>query len=192
MPRLRTFIAVEMPPRVKARAGELIGKLRASGAEVNWVRPEHMHLTLKFLGDVPDTETPDICRVVREVADQFEPFEIVCRGAGAFPSSREPRTLWIGVQDGGDELKRLQAALDEALKARLGFAKEQRGFHPHLTIGRLKRAAPETRAELATLLEQLDDFDADLAVIDEVVTFASFLDRKGPTHEALDHAELGG
>jgi 2'-5' RNA ligase len=192
MPRLRTFIAVEMPPRVKARAADLIGKLKAAGADVNWVRLEHMHLTLKFLGDVPDTETPDVCRVVKEVANQFEPFEIACRGAGAFPSSGEPRTLWIGMEDDGQELKRLQAALDEALQAKLGFAKEQRGFHPHLTIGRVKRSDPHSRMELAALLEQLGDYDADLAVIDEVVTFASFLDRKGPTHDALDHAELGG
>src|SRR5687768_2568265 len=119
MPRLRTFIAVEMPSRVKARAAELIGKLRMAGAEVNWVRPEQMHLTLKFLGDVPDTETPDICRVVREVAKAFEPFEVTCRGAGAFPNAREPRTLWIGIEDGAEELKQLQAALDEGLQTKL-------------------------------------------------------------------------
>jgi 2'-5' RNA ligase len=178
--------------RAKKRVGDLIDKLRVAAAEVNWVRPEQMHLTLKFLGDVRDTETPDICRVVHDVASQFEPFEIICRGAGAFPNSREPRTLWIGIEDGADELKRLQAALDEALKSQLGFAKEQRGFHPHLTIGRVKREAPGSRGELAHLLEQHVQFDADLAVIDEVVTFASFLDRKGPTHEALDHGELGG
>ena len=192
MPRLRTFIAVEMPPRVKARAAELIGKLRASGAEVNWVRPEQMHLTLKFLGEVPDVETPDICRVVKQVATDFEPFEIICRGAGAFPSNQQPKTLWIGVEDGAEELKRLQSALDEALKSELGIAKEQRGFHPHLTIGRVKGGDPQSRRELAGVLSELEDFDADLAVIDEVVTFASFLDRKGPTHDALDHAELGG
>jgi RNA 2',3'-cyclic 3'-phosphodiesterase len=192
MPRIRTFIAVELPPRVKSRVGGLIDKLRVAGAEVNWVRPEQMHLTLKFLGDVPDTETPDICRVVREVANQFEPFEVICRGAGAFPIGREPRTLWVGVEDGAEELKRLQAALDEALKTKLGFAKEQRGFHPHLTIGRVKGEAPGSRGELARLLAEHAEFDADLAVIDELVTFASFLDRKGPTHDALDHAELGG
>ena len=85
MPRVRTFIAVEMSPRVITRAGDLIDKLRVAAAEINWVRPQQMHLTLKFLGDVPDIETPDICRVVAEVAAGFEPFEITCRGAGAFP-----------------------------------------------------------------------------------------------------------
>src|SRR4051812_6039713 len=98
MPRLRTFIAVEMSSRVITRARELIDKLRSAAADVNWVRPEQMHLTLKFLGDVPDTATPDICRVVTEVAAGFEPFEIICRGAGAFPNPREPRTLWIGIE----------------------------------------------------------------------------------------------
>ena len=191
MPRVRTFIAVEMSPRVITRAGDLIDKLRVAAAEINWVRPQQMHLTLKFLGDVPDTETPDICRVVEEVAAGFEPFEITCRGAGVFPNLREPRTLWIGIEDGADELKRLQAQIDDALKGRLGYGKEQRGFHPHLTIGRVKRELPGAHGQLAELIEKNVHFDADLAIIDEVVTFASFLGRGGPKHEALDRAELG-
>jgi RNA 2',3'-cyclic 3'-phosphodiesterase len=192
MPRLRTFIAVEMSPSVISRAGDLIDKLRIAAAEINWVRLQQMHLTLKFLGDVPDIETPDICRVVNEVAADFEPFEITCRGVGAFPNARDPRTLWIGIEDGLDELKQLQAAIDEGLKAKLGYHKEPRGFHPHLTIGRVKREPPGSRGELTQLLEKYVHFDADLAVIDEVVTFASFLSRsQGPTHDALGRAELG-
>jgi 2'-5' RNA ligase len=191
MPRVRTFIAVEMSPRVIGRAGDLIDKLRVAAAEINWVRPQQMHLTLKFLGDVSDTDTPDICRVVSDVAADFEPFEITLRGAGAFPNFRDPRTLWIGIEDGAEELKRLQALIDDALKTRLGYAKEQRGFHPHLTIGRVKRQLPGARGELTRLLEEHAHFDADLAVIDEVVTFASFLSRKGPEHDALGRAILG-
>lgn len=192
MARIRTFIAVEMSPSVKGRAGDLIDRLRVAPAEVNWVRPEQMHLTLKFLGDVPDTETPEICRVVADVAAAFEPFELTCRGVGAFPNLREPRTLWIGIEDGDEELRALQAAIDDALKARLGYGKETRGFHPHLTVGRVKRVLPGGEAELAAVLEKHALFDADLAVIDEVVTFASFLGRRGPTHEALGRASLGG
>jgi 2'-5' RNA ligase len=191
MPRLRTFIAVEMSPSVIGRAGDLIDKLRVAAAEINWVKPQQMHLTLKFLGDVRDTETPDICRVVAQVASQFEPLEITCRGLGAFPSLREPRTLWIGIEDGAEELKTLQAAIDEALKSELGYGKEPRGFHPHLTIGRVKRELPGGRGELTQLLEKHAQFDADLAVIDEIVTFASFLSRQGPRHDALGRAPLG-
>jgi 2'-5' RNA ligase len=190
MSRIRTFIAVELGPSVIKRAGDLIDKLRVADAEVNWVRPPQMHLTLKFLGDVADTDTPDICNVVSRVASQFEPFEIICRGAGAFPEIQRPKTLWIGLGEGADELKALQAAIDDALKADLGFGREARGFYPHLTIGRVKHASPKGYADLTDLLAKHTDFDADLSVIDEVVTFASFLDRKGPTHEALGRAEL--
>jgi RNA 2',3'-cyclic 3'-phosphodiesterase len=192
MPRIRTFIAVELSPSVKARAADLIAKLEVAAAEVNWVRPQHMHLTLKFLGDVPDTETPDICRVVSRVAAGFEPFEILCRGVGAFPSNDRPKTLWIGVAGGGEELVRLQSAIDDALKTELGYGRELRAFHPHLTIGRLKHLLPGGREDLVHLLQKHSAFDADLAIIDEVVTFASFLDRQGPTHDALDRAELRG
>src|SRR6185369_11266744 len=99
MPRTRTFIAVELGPKVIRRAGDLIDKLRVTSAVVNWVRPQQMHLTLKFLGDVLDIETPDICRVVSQAVSEIEPFEIICRGAGAFPDIQRPKTLWIGIQE---------------------------------------------------------------------------------------------
>jgi 2'-5' RNA ligase len=190
MPKIRTFVAVEMSPRVMARAGELIDKLRVSAAQVNWVKTQQMHLTLKFLGDVPDTETPDICRVVAEAARGFEPFEITLRGAGAFPTNEHPRTLWIGIEDGAETLCDLQAAIETALKTKLGFPKEARRFQPHLTIGRVKHEPAASQGELKALLDKHAHFDADLTVIDEVVVFASFLGRSGPTHEALGRAEL--
>lgn len=192
MPRIRTFVAVELGASVAARAGDLINKLRVTAAQVNWVKTQQMHLTLKFLGDVPDIETPDICRVVSRVAKGFEPFEITCRGVGAFPSNEHPRTIWIGIEDGAEALCELQAAIEGALKEELGFPKEARRFQPHLTLGRVKHEPPSTRGELTTLLEQAAHFDADLAVIDEVVVFASFLHRSGPDHEALGRSELGG
>jgi 2'-5' RNA ligase len=191
MARIRTFVAVELAPSVIARAGDLIDKLRVSSAQVNWAKTQQMHLTLKFLGDVPDTDTPDICRVVTKVARGFEPFEITCRGAGAFPTNEHPRTLWIGIEDGAEALCELQAALETALKDQLGFPREARRFQPHLTIGRVKHEPPAAKGELTRLLTTHQHFDADLSVIDEVVVFASFLGRSGPTHEALGRAELG-
>lgn len=190
MPRVRTFIAVELSPRVITRSQQLIDLLKPSAGKVSWTKPAQMHLTLKFLGDVQDTETPDICRVVSRVAGRFEPFEIVCRGAGAFPNLGNPRTLWIGIEHGAKELCELQAAIEDALKSELGFPKEQRRFQPHLTIGRVKQH--NGAAELGAALKEHADFDVDLSVIDEVVVFASFLGRGGPTHEALGHAPLAG
>ena len=190
MPRLRTFIAVEMSPTVIGKAQQLIKELQTSGAEVNWVRPAQMHLTLKFLGDVPDKETPDICRVVAAAAKTVEPFEIVCRGAGAFPDIENPKTLWLGFTHGTEELAELQTAIEDALKKEMGYGREQRRFHPHLTLGRVRRCDGPARMKLRELLAKNADFDADLAVIEEAIVFASFLDRHGPTHEALGRAEL--
>lgn len=190
MQRLRSFIALELASRVTARAKGLIEKLKTPGVDVNWVHPQQMHLTLKFLGNVADDEVADICRVVGAAAAEVDPFEIICRGLGGFPNSAEARTLWIGIEQGGDELRELQAAIDDALKKQLGFAKELRGFTPHLTIGRVKGGTPEGMAALAVKLGEHAQFDADLSVVEEVIVFASFLGRSGPQYEALAHCPL--
>ncbi len=192
MARLRTFIALELSGGVKSRARQLVDRLRITDASINWVQPENMHLTLKFLGDVPEIETPDVCRCVARAAATIEPFEIVFRGAGAFPNAANPRSLWIGVEDGTEYLVELQVAIEQALHKDLGFAKEHRRFQPHLTIGRVKHSGGDGGQRLKELIEQNADFDANLSVVDEVVTFASFLGKEGPTYQALDHAVLAG
>ena len=111
MRSVRTFIAVELSGTVIARAQEAIKLLKGSGAEVGWVDRGQMHLTLKFLGNVPETETPDVCRVVAEAAAGVEPFEIVFKGLGAFPRASEPRTIWMGIDQGQAELAELHEAI---------------------------------------------------------------------------------
>ncbi|MCE9529511.1 MAG: RNA 2',3'-cyclic phosphodiesterase [Planctomycetales bacterium] len=190
MRSIRTFIAVELSSTVIARAQEGIKLLKTSGAEVGWVDRAQMHLTLKFLGNVTDIETPDICRVVVVAARQVEPFEIVFRGLGAFPRVTEPRTIWMGIEQGQEELAELHAAIEDALKKEMGFGKENRKFHPHLTLGRLRKESDPARDELSRILQGNANFDGDLTVVDEVVVFASTLGRQGPTHEAMGHASL--
>jgi 2'-5' RNA ligase len=188
--RTRTFIAVELSPAVRGRAEKLINQLRVAGAKVSWVQPQHMHLTLKFLGDVPDSDLSNVCRAVAEGVKDYPAFELTFRGCGAFPNLDRPRTIWIGVDEGHDEIVALQAAVDAGLK-KLGFPKEPRRFRPHLTLGRVRETGPAV-AELARLIEQHADFDADIACVDEVTIFASYLEKAGPTHEPLGHAELAG
>ena len=186
---IRTFIAVELSGPVKARATQVINKLKVADAKVTWVQPQAMHLTLKFLGDVPDSDIPAVCKIVAEAARKFEPFELVFKGCGAFPNTQAPRTIWLGVEQGGEELAALQEAIDIGLK-QLKFPRETRRFQPHLTLGRVKESGPAA-TYLGQLLDQLADVDADLTIVDEVVTFASFLERGGPLHEPMGHAELG-
>lgn len=187
---IRTFIAVELAQSVRGRAQDLIKKLRTADVKATWVRPEQMHLTLKFLGDVPDQEIPEVCQLVQEAVRDLPAFEMSFRGCGAFPSLENPRTVWIGVEEGGEELTMVHEAVDQAMK-RLRFPRETRRYRPHLTLGRIRESGPGV-AELARQIEEFADYDADLSVVDEVVTFASFLDKNGPSHDVMGRAELQG
>lgn len=185
--RVRTFIAVELSPGVKHRAGELIKKLKPTGADVKWVPPQQMHLTLKFLGEVPRDDIIPLCQIAQEVAAQFQPFDLGFHGTGAFPHTDHPRSLWIGVEEGLEEIRALQNALEQAIYEKLGFAKERRQFTPHLTIGRVHKATPE----MNDVMEANSEFEGDFSEVDELVIFASYKEPGGQRHEAMGHATLG-
>jgi 2'-5' RNA ligase len=185
--RVRTFIAVELSTGVKQRANELIKKLKPTGADVNWVPPNQMHLTLKFLGEIQRDEIIPLCRITQEVASQFEPFDLSFQGTGAFPHTDHPRTLWIGVEEGLEEIRALQKALETALHDKLGFPRERRQFTPHLTIGRVHKATPE----MGDVMEANSEFEGDYSEVEELVVYASFREKEGMRYEALGHAVLG-
>ncbi len=191
MGRLRTFIAIELAPSVKRRAEKLIALLQESGADVSWVKPQHMHLTLKFLGEIPELEAAELCHVVTDAAKTVEPFELVFRGLGAFPTLEDPRTIWLGLESGEEELRELHGVLEDALHRDFGFSKDRRRFQPHLTLGRAKRAEGPELDTLMQLMSEQANFDGDLTVVDEVAILSSVIGRNGPTYEPLGHAELG-
>ncbi len=103
---------------------------------MRWVRRESLHLTLKFLGEVPEKRIPEIEKVLSEAGSITGPFEIGLRGTGVFPSYSRPRVLWVGIKENG-HLSELQRAVEDKLSEE-GFPKEDRPFHPHITIGRVK------------------------------------------------------
>ncbi len=187
---LRTFIAVEISAEVRMRTARLISRLQETGANVRWVKPEHMHITLKFLGDVDLRDIPEVCAAVAHATVDLPPFSFRIAGAGAFPNLTQPRTVWLGVDEGADELTELYSRIEKSLGA-LGYPAEKRRFRPHLTIGRV-RNADRGMAALADVLAEHADYVAGVVDVDEVVTFSSDLDREGPQHEPLATAELGG
>jgi 2'-5' RNA ligase len=187
---VRTFVAVEIPGEVKSRAAQLIERLRVAQANVKWVAPEHMHWTLKFLGDVDMLEIPEVCRAVKRAAEPLRPFDVEARGAGAFPDLQNPRTIWVGVGEGGEAMIELHDALAREL-GQLGYREENRRFRPHLTIGRV-RQSPVGIDELGRLIEENAGFESGMSTVYEVTVFASQLGREGPTYEPLCHANLKG
>jgi 2'-5' RNA ligase len=138
---VRLFFALPAPAPIRLAAGAVVARLTGLG-HVGWTRPEHLHLTLRFLGETPADRIPELHEraggIARELANMGANLELTLAGLGAFPSLREPRVLWLGVV--GADLARL-AGLAEALDAaavQLGFPAEARPFRPHLTLGRVR------------------------------------------------------
>jgi 2'-5' RNA ligase len=134
---IRTFICIEIPDAVKAGIAAVQKELKGIDAEVSWVKPDNVHLTLKFLGDVARTRIGEVRQAVERAARVTGPFEFSASGTGCFPSPRSPRVLWVGLAAVPEELRRLHAALEDEL-ARVRFKRETKRFAPHLTIGRVR------------------------------------------------------
>jgi 2'-5' RNA ligase len=133
---MRTFIAIDLDAGLKDTLLELVGRLERKGADVRWIRPQGLHLTLKFLGEVGPEKLPAVTEAVRKAASGRRPFALAVQGSGTFPGGRSPRVLWVGVRE-EPELMGLQEDIETALE-REGYAREARPFHPHLTLGRVK------------------------------------------------------
>ena len=137
---MRTFVAIEIPDTLTRELAALINALQSKidRRAVRWVRPEAVHLTLKFLGEVAQESVPGICSAMTQVAAQSASFAFDVKGLGCFPGVRRPRVIWLGVHESSGKLLRLQRELERQL-GMLGFEAERRRYHPHLTMGRVKR-----------------------------------------------------
>jgi 2'-5' RNA ligase len=190
MARLRTFIAVGLDKGLRDRAVALQQTLARSGAEVKWVEPDNLHLTLLFLGEVEDKAVPAVCRAVAECAARHAPFEMSLETAGAFPTPRRPRTLWAGVGDGRQELVALHDALEGPLLELGCYRREERQFTPHLTLGRVRGDRPAD--SLATALARQAGWQGEPMRVREVLVLSSELRPEGPEYTVLSRAKLGG
>ncbi len=131
---MRTFIAVPLPEICRETLEKMQRPMRSLGAEVRWTSIPSIHLTLKFLGEIDPALVPGLASAIRSIP--AAPFGLCLRGLGAFPDLRNPRVVWCGVQGEVRALESLQSEVESACE-RLGFARENRPFHPHLTLGRV-------------------------------------------------------
>jgi 2'-5' RNA ligase len=134
---MRTFIAIESPSEIKAALAALQTALRRAGADVSWTKPENLHLTLNFLGEVDERRIVEVEKACIDLAAEFQPFTLRLNDTGFFPNARQPRVLWAGLSGEVENVAEMHRRLDERLSL-IGFKREEKKFHPHLTIGRLK------------------------------------------------------
>jgi RNA 2',3'-cyclic 3'-phosphodiesterase len=188
---MRLFIAADLPEAVRgalaAEQKRIASTLGGSASSLRWVKPEHAHLTLVFIGDVDDDRVPAVVETVGSRVDA-PPFDVVFAGAGVFPPRGAPRILWIGVSAGARELGDLQHVVAARIAA-LGLSMEDRAFHPHLTLARWRESRPSDRDRA---LAAASGGSLARARVAGATLYQSRLSPSGPSYTALARATLSG
>lgn len=184
---LRCFVAIEIPEPIKGNIGKLIEIFNKHSVDVKWVDYKNIHLTLKFLGKTPEDLLPRIHESLRKVAISYEPLYIKICKSGVFPNRKYPRVIWVGIED-SETIGRLQGDIENSM-ALLGFQREERAFHPHLTVGRVR-----SQKGMETLMNELDNFkEKDFGVIEitNIKLMQSELKPTGAQYHCLCEIPLG-
>lgn len=188
MPRVRTFLGVDLGEEIRARLIALQEELAALAPDVKWVEPDNLHITLLFLGEVEQREVLDICRVAQMAVAELPVFSMSVEGAGCFPNPRRPRTLWVGVGEGAEEVGVVHDLIETPLLDMGCYRRETRGYVPHVTLGRVKGEAAND--ELAKALLQRKTWSAGSTTVREVQIMSSELTKDGPIYTVLGRAKL--
>jgi 2'-5' RNA ligase len=187
MAKLRLFIAIETPAQVRSDMSKVRDQLRESGADVRWEPEEKFHATLKFLGGTEGDLVPEIIAGLRSVAGTKSPLSIMYRSVGCFPNLRNPRVVWIGIEDNSRTLMPLQQSIESAMSG-LGFKPEDRPYHAHVTLGRV-RSTKKIR-NLLTIMESIT-FESQPVTIREIAVVRSDLRPTGSVYTTLHSIPLG-
>ena len=188
MVAIRTFIAIKIPEDIQQKLGGVQEKLKQSGAHVSWVKPDNIHLTLKFLGNIEDQQIPDVTACIENSVASIKPFQLQVGYAGAFPNVRFPRVIWVGVTDDeADSLKTLQTGLSSCL-ATLGFQDENERFQPHLTLGRVR--SQKNHSNLLRAIEAMVNIWVGQIAVDAVYLIRSELRPTGAEYTDIAKVTL--
>ena len=185
---MRLFFAIDTPAAVRAEMGRIRDHLREARADARWESDEKLHCTMKFLGETPEALLEPIVTAVSGVAGSAHPFRIVYRGLGCFPDIRRPRVVWVGIDDFERVLVPLAAEVDRAC-AEFGFQPEERAFHPHVTLGRIR-----SLVSLHDLLSRIESvtFESPTVTIGEISLIKSNLRPTGSVYTTVRSFPLGG
>jgi len=191
MDAIRAFIAIPLPVEIRNRLGMIIEQLqRKTPPVVRWVAPENVHLTLKFLGSISPGNLDHLKQVLASEATHHTTSSLCLEGLGAFPNRNRPRVLWVGVK-APPALFELQQSIDRET-ARLGYPSEERGFSPHLTLGRISpHASPGEVRQVAEALAACSQVgEVGIAPVAEIILFRSDLNPGGAVYTPLFKARL--
>jgi RNA 2',3'-cyclic 3'-phosphodiesterase len=183
---IRLFIAIDTPREIMPRLAGIRDRLATTHADVKWERDDKLHCTLKFLGDAREEILPAIAATLRQVASSMPTFPVRYAGLGCFPDKREPRIIWAGMEDPDGTLRQLAQTVETRMAA-LGFKPEQRVYHPHVTLGRVKDSR-HLRELLATM--ETVTFDCSPVSVREIALVRSELKPGGSVYTPVEKVAL--
>lgn len=179
---MRTFIAIEVPEKIRKHIDSVVMEEKKRNLPIKWIKFQNFHITLKFLGEINEPKKNEIIPLMTDVSKKFSTFEVGFEGIGCFPNPRNPRVLWIGVTEGSEKLCEIAQNLEGAL-SRCGF-KEEKRFHSHLTIARIKKSC-----KVDDILKRTIKFEP--FSVNSIILFKSTLTSEGPIYEVLQKFTLG-
>ena len=191
---IRAFVAVELAPSLRQAVLREMGDLRSSlgDSALRWLRPEAIHLTLCFLGESPPEKLIEVGEVMTQVCERHPPLTAQVGGLGRFPGGSRPRVIWIGVQESPGGLAAVQADLEVRI-AKLGYRSDERSFHPHLTLARVRReVSPSGLRQLAEQLDQARVGELGQLDVTHLSLMRSQLGAGGASYSRLSWVEFGG
>ena len=186
---MRAFIALTLPTDVRSSLQQLQSDLQTALADVRWVAPEQLHLTLKFLDDITEAQRRDVERSLRWIAAVEAPFSAQLGALGAFPLLQSPRVLWVGLQTGAEDAIRIAEAIEREARL-IGLRQEERPFSAHITLGRVR-----TSRGIGALVERIRNvrWSSPAAWRVEMISlYQSVLGSNGPRYSVLAEIRLGG
>ena len=183
---MRTFIAADLTQDILQKINKIMQYFEAQAppGAIKWVDTHNLHLTIKFLGDIKEEILPSVKDLIHETLEGFSPFSISVETLGMFPNQNRPRVIWLGIH-GGEPLRKIHYALEGAL-TKAGVKREDRDFHPHLTLGRVRRHV--SRDQINEIGKTFSQFKVDslgTVKISEIHLYQSELTRQGPIYTSL-------
>lgn len=185
---LRCFIAIEIPETVKKSVVDIISNLRTSGADVKWVSDENLHITLQFLGETDGSLIPAIKGALDKILATYCPFYIKITEVGCFPDVRRPRVIWVGMEE-SQTLMNLCKDISSGM-VKFGYQKEERGFTPHITVGRVK--SNKDRGGLIRKLDEIRSAGFSGFEVQKIALMKSELKPSGAKYYCLAEIPIGG
>ncbi|ODS32485.1 MAG: 2'-5' RNA ligase [Candidatus Scalindua rubra] len=180
---IRAFIAIEIGKEIKRKLSEFLSQLKETNADVKWVFPENIHLTLKFIGYIEEETLPGLNKIINDAISCLSPFNISIRNIGAFPNLKKPRIIFVCVQDKGNSLAKIYEKLDKGVE-KLGIKRESKKYVGHITLGRIR--SQKNISKLINTLKSDTEHFFGLEKVNYISLMQSKLTPTGPIYTRLN------